>query len=239
MPRRSHVRVGLLVTTGLLVVTMIVGISDASPPAVGHLRASSGPLSQIKPPVRDWPIPFGPKRRRQMADYSKRHYGARGWRLRRIELIVEHLTVTPSIQAVHNAFADNSPDPEFGELPGVCAHYAIGRSGRIYRLVPLTTRCRHTVGLNHISIGIEHVGRRPSDVLNNPRQLRASLRLAHWLRCRFELDVKRVIGHAESLNSPFYRELDPDFRGQTHGDWSHRAMRGYRERMRRRAACPN
>ena len=32
--------------------------------------------------------------------------------------------------------------------------------------------CRHTVGLNYTSIGIEHVGLSDAEVLGNPRQLR-------------------------------------------------------------------
>jgi N-acetylmuramoyl-L-alanine amidase len=200
-------------------------------------RGGNRPLRRIKPPIRDWLVPFPPRRRRQMAAYSERHYGEREWRLRRVELIVEHMAATGSARAVHATFAANSPDVEFGELPGVCSHYLIGRNGRIYRLVPLAIRCRHTVGLNHVSIGIEHVGHTPVDVLRNPRQLRASLRLTRWLRCRFGLAAKRAIGHAESLHSPFYRELVPAFRNRTHGDWRHRYMRVYRQRLRR-TPCP-
>jgi N-acetylmuramoyl-L-alanine amidase len=195
------------------------------------------PLRRIKPPIRDWTIRFPPKRRHQMAAYSQRHYGQRQWRLRRVELIVEHMAATNSARAVHNTFAANTPDVEFGELPGVCAHYLIATSGRIYRLVPLAIRCRHVVGLNHLSIGIEHVGHTPSDVLDNPRQLRASLRLTRWLRCRFDLAPRRAIGHAESLSSPFYRELVPGFRNRTHGDWHPPSMRHYRRKLSR-TTCP-
>ncbi len=173
-----------------------------------------------------------------MAAYSKRHYGKREWRLRRVELIVEHMAVTNSARAVHNTFAANRPDIEFGELPGVCSHYLITANGRIYRLVPLAIRCRHVVGLNHLSIGIEHLGYSPSDVLSNPRQLQASLRLTRWLRCRFDLPPKRAIGHAESLSSPFYKELIPAFRNRTHGDWRQSYMTKYRARLRR-TQCPS
>ena len=47
-----------------------------------------------------------------------------------------------------NTFARNAPDLELGELPGVCSHFVIDRDGTIYRLVPTTIMCRHTVGLN-------------------------------------------------------------------------------------------
>jgi N-acetylmuramoyl-L-alanine amidase len=210
----------------------------ASGSSAGGQERRPGSLRSIKPRIHDWLIPYGRKRKREMAAYSKRHYGQREWRLKRVEQIVEHLSVTPTASAVYNTFAPDVPDSEYGELPGVCSHYVIGRSGRIYRLVPLSIRCRHVVGLNYITVGIEHVGYTERDVLSRPKQLRASLRLTRWLRCRFGLRVKRVIGHAESLSSPFYRELDPRFKGRTHGDWRHRYMQRYRRKLRALGPCP-
>ena len=37
---------------------------------------------------------------------------------------------------------------------------------------------------------------------------------------RFHIGRKNVIGHAESLSSPFHHELVPALRTQTHGDWT-------------------
>ena len=129
------------------------------------------------------------------------------------------------------------PDPELHELPNVCAHFVVADSGRIFRLVNLRTRCRHTVGLNWTAIGIEHVGYGDGDVLGDRRQLRASLRLTRWLRCRFGIRVRDVIGHAESLSSPYHRERVPSLRRQTHGDWRHASMRSYRRKLRRLGPC--
>ena len=95
------------------------------------------------------------------------------------------------------------------ELPGVCAHFVIDKDGTIYQLVPLTVRCRHTVGLNYTAIGIEHVGRSATGVLANARQIAASLALTRWLMARFQIGPRNVIGHAESLSSPYHRELVP------------------------------
>jgi len=207
------------------------GLGRASAPGQSGLAA-------IKPRIHDMLIPYGPKRKREMAAYSKRHYGKREWRLLRVEQIVEHLSLTPDLSSLYNTFAPDRPDVEYGELPGVCSHYGIGRSGRIVRFVPLHVRCRHVVGLNHVTVGIEHVGQTERDVLSNPRQLGASLRLTRWLRCRFGLRVPRVIGHAESLSSPFYRELDPRFKGRTHADWRHPYMQRYRRKLANLGACP-
>src|SRR5436190_18594976 len=41
------------------------------------------------------PIPFGRRRKREMAAYSARHYGRRGWRLRHPHVIVLHFTDGP------------------------------------------------------------------------------------------------------------------------------------------------
>jgi len=190
------------------------------------------------PPIKSWPIPYGEKRKREMAAYSARHYGERTWRLRRPRVIVQHMAQTGSAAAVYNTFAPDRPDPELHELPNVCAHFVVSPRGRIFRLVNLRTRCRHTVGLNWTAIGIEHVGYGDGDVLGNPRALRASLRLTRWLRCRFGIRVRDVIGHAESLRSPYHRERVPSLRRQTHGDWRRASMRVYRKKLRRLGRCP-
>jgi N-acetylmuramoyl-L-alanine amidase len=210
-------------TLSTTVLALAAGLLVSSPP---------------QPPVKSWPIPFGQKRKREMAAYSERHYGERTWRLRHPRVIVEHMAQSGSAAAVRNTFASDHPDPELHELPNVCSHFVVADSGRIFRLVNLRTRCRHTVGLNWTAIGIEHVGYGDGDVLGDRRQLRASLRLTRWVRCRFGIRVRDVIGHAESLTSPYHRERVAGLRRQTHGDWRHASMRVYRQRLRRLGPCP-
>jgi len=182
----------------------------------------------VKPPVVQKPIPFGPVRRAQTAGYAGRHYGLHTWRLEHPHVIVEHYTATTSFAAAWNTFASDTPDAELHELPGTCAHFIIDRDGTIYQLVPLTTICRHTVGLNWTAIGIEHVGTSDAQILSNPRQLRASLALTLWLMHRYGISLPNVIGHAESLTSPYHRERYAGWRCQTHGDWTHPDMQLYR-----------
>jgi N-acetylmuramoyl-L-alanine amidase len=206
--------------------------------AIGQAQtAPTASASAARPPISKWAIPFGAKRKAEMAAYSERHYGEHTWRLRHPKVIVEHIAVTGSAAGVHNTFASDTPDVELGELPNVCSHFVIGSSGRIFQLVNLRTRCRHTVGLNWTAIGIEHVGFADSDLLGNPRELHASLRLTQYLRCHFGIAVHNVIGHAESLSSPYHRELVSSLRTQTHGDMVHASMRVYRQRLRRMGAC--
>jgi N-acetylmuramoyl-L-alanine amidase len=207
--------------------------SSSATSATDSAAASAAP----KPTIRKRLIPYSKKRKRQMAAYSKRHYGRYKWRLRNPKLVVIHYAVAGSIGAIFNTFAPNNRDPEFGELPGVCSHYAVGAGGGTVKFVPPSTRCRHVVGLNHVAIGIEHVGFSDSDVLNRPGQLNASLRLAQWLRCRFGIPVSGVIGHNESLSSPYYKELDPRFKGQTHGDFNRASMDRYRGELAKLGAC--
>lgn len=199
----------------LLALALVAGTAAAAP----------------RPPIVWKPIPFGAARRAQTAAYAERHYGLATWRLVRPRVIVEHVTANESFSATWNTFAADTPDPELHELPGTCAHFVVDRDGTIYQLVPLTTMCRHTVGLNWTAIGIEHVGTSDAQVLDDPAQLRASLRLTLWLMDRFHISLPNVIGHAESLTSPYHRERYPAWRCQTHGDWAHGDMEVYRRRL--------
>jgi N-acetyl-anhydromuramyl-L-alanine amidase AmpD len=184
-----------------------------------------------QPTLVQKPIPFPRERKEQMAAYSRRHYDIDSYRLRDPKVIVEHYTVTATFQQTFNTFAPNHPDPSFNEYPNTCAHYVIDRDGTIYQLVPRSIMCRHTVGLNYTSFGIEHVGKSDGDVMNNKRQLAASLRLTRWLRCRYGIATKNVIGHSESLASPYHKENVERMRNQTHGDMTKATMRKYRSRL--------
>jgi len=170
-----------------------------------------------------------------MAAYAERHYGIDSWRLVDPKVIVEHYTANDSFSATWNTFASDSPDPELNELPGDCAHFVIDTDGTIYQLVSLGTMCRHTVGLNYTAIGIEHVATSDQQVLSDPRQLSASLWLTLWLMQRFHIQLRNVIGHNESLTSPYHHELYAPWRCQTHADWNHADMQTYRSDLMRLA----
>jgi N-acetylmuramoyl-L-alanine amidase len=178
------------------------------------------------------PIPFGPRRKTEMAAYAEKHYGVHSWRLQP-KVIVEHYTASNSFSSAWNTFAANEPDPELHELPGDCAHFIIDRNGRVYQLVRLDIMCRHTVGLNYVAVGIEHVGTSDAEILHDKAQIRASLELTAWLVGRFHIKVRNVIGHSESLSSPYHRELYKPWAHQTHADWKHADMDAYRTRLRR------
>ena len=196
--------------------------------AVAALAPNPGSAAPPKPKIVWKPIPFPASRKAETASYSLRHYGSSSWRLRNPHVIVEHYTANDSLSATWNTFAADVPDPELHQLPGTCAHFVVDTDGTIYQLVPLGIRCRHTVGLNWTAIGIEHVGTSDASILDNPRQLQASLGLTVWLMSRFHISLGDVIGHAESLTSPYHRELYVPWRCQTHADWSRPDMDRYR-----------
>jgi N-acetylmuramoyl-L-alanine amidase len=203
----------------------------AAPVAATAPRAPD--VASLRPPIVWKPIPYGDRRRRQMGAYSKRHYGRWTWRLRGPAAIVEHYTTGTTWQGAWNTFAANSK--HLGEYPGTCAHFVIHTDGTIYQLVSLRIRCRHTIGLNQLSIGIEHVGRSDAEVIGNARQMRASLKLTLWLVARFGIQTRNVIGHGESLKSPLRYERYAAWKCMTHTDMSSRAMQTYRGWLRDRA----
>jgi N-acetylmuramoyl-L-alanine amidase len=61
--------------------------------------------------------------------------------------------------------------------------------------------------------------------------MRASLALTAWLMGRFHIAMKNVIGHNESLTSPYHKELYAPWRTQTHADWKKADMDVYRARL--------
>jgi N-acetylmuramoyl-L-alanine amidase len=198
----------------------------AKPPAAARPTAA-------RPAIVQRPIPFGSKRREEMRAYALRHYGIDDFHLRNPKVIVEHYTATDTLQAAYATFANDVPDAELHELPGTCAHFIVDKDGTIYQLVSLTIMCRHTVGLNWTAFGIEQVGLNAHEIVNRRAQYTSVLRLTAWLRCRHAIALRNVIGHAESLSSPYHHENVAALRRQTHADWTHAEMAPVRARVER------
>jgi len=206
-------------------------------PRAGAARSATVPKPRI---VWD-PVPFGSRRKAETVAYVRRHYGSfmkPTWRLVNPHVIVIHYT-DASYSATFNTFANDVPDSELHELPTTCAHFVIDTDGTIHQLVSVGTICRHTVGLNWTAIGIEHVGYSDAQVLDDRRQLDASLHLVRWLRCRFHIPIRDVIGHNESLSSPYHHEDVAALRTQTHADFDHADMQKYRRRLGELGPCPS
>jgi N-acetylmuramoyl-L-alanine amidase len=182
--------------------------------------------------VRDF-IAYGSVRRRQMAAYCLRHYGSSRWGLRP-QAIVLHYTAGSTYRGARAVFASNAPN--LGELPGVAVHFVVDKDGTIYQLVPLYVRVRHAIGLNHRALGIEFVqeggsGPRWADaqILARKAQMRAALRLVRYLRARYGIRLRDVIGHAMANDSPYFRDL-LGWRND-HTDWLAADVRVFRARL--------
>jgi N-acetyl-anhydromuramyl-L-alanine amidase AmpD len=218
------------------VAVLAAGALAAAPsPPVGAVVAR-GRADAPRPRIDDDPIPYGGERKQQMAAYSKRHYGHRRWRLVKPSVIVLHFTGGSGYESAWNTFAANGPAR--GELPGVCTHYVVGKDGVVHRLVRLAIRCRHAIGLNHRSIGIEMV--QPAgegshwaarQILGRRRQVRPALELVRYVRARFGIEMRHVIGHAMANTSPYFKDL----RGwrNDHVDWLRRDVVVFRRRLAR------
>ena len=199
-------------------------------PGAGHKAGAR------KPPITADLISYGDDRKAEMAHYSRRHYGDREWRLRDPKVIVLHFTATDSYPAVWSTFDSNAPS--LGERPGVCSQYVIEQDGTINELVPPTIRCRHTIGLNHVAIGIEMVqatGRgshwADQQILARRHQIGAALRLVRWLQARFGIPTGEVIGHAMANDDPYFKDLEGWL--NDHTDWLKRDVKEFRHRLRR------
>jgi hypothetical protein len=62
-------------------------------------------------------------------------------------------------------------------------------------------------------------------------QLSASLALTRYLQERYGIRTRDVIGHAESLASPYHQERVDAMRNRTHGDFGRATMRRYRAKL--------
>ena len=225
----------LKIAFAFLVVAAALGITGDSGTSAAGAQATATSAPSFLKGIHRQKIPFGTTRKREMAAYSKRHYGKAEWRLRDPKLIVLHSAEAPTFSSVFNTFAEN--ESLFGQLPGVCSHFVVGSHGATVQLVSLRIRCRHVIGLNHVAVGIEHVGYGSAAVLKQKKQFRASLELTQRLRCLFGIPVRDVIGHNESLRSRFYRERDHSQRGQTSSDFPRRVMKVYRRHLARLGRC--
>jgi len=210
-----------------------VSPSSSAGPSSSSRPTPSPSLIAAAPPIVQDLVPYGPRRKAEMAAYSGRHYGQATWVLHP-QAIVLHYTATSTYAAAHNTFASNAP--ALGELPGVAAHFVIDENGIIYQQVPLDVRCRHAVGLDWCAIGIEFVqpaGSGPAwaiaQIFSRARQLDAGLRLVAWLEAAYGIDATNVIGHAMANDSPLFKDL-LGWRND-HQDWNAVAVARFKRAM--------
>lgn len=224
---------------GLIAIAASMGFGDGAVPsdAIGAASAAAeeGRGEVPKPRIEFDPIPYDRDRKRQMAAYSARHYGNREWRLDP-RAIVLHYTASSGYESAFNTFASNAP--ALGELPGVCSQFVVDKDGTIYQLTRLEVRCRHTIGLNHVSIGIELVqedvggGTATSEaILDRSAQARSAVQLAAWLKQRYRIPMRDVVGHATANDSRLFEDRT-GWRND-HSDWPEGPLKVFRKRITR------
>ena len=172
----------------------VVELPGRQPLAPRRLPPRCGPRSALAEAVAPQPVWLARSRsgRRAGRDARLRPPPLRHRRLpaRRPRVIVEHYTATATFASVFNTFAPTRPTWSSASCPGVCAHYVIDRDGTVYRLVPTSIMCRHTVGPQLDRHRDRARGPSDAQVLGNRRQLRASLRLTRTLQGRHRIATR-------------------------------------------------
>jgi len=170
------------------------------------------------------PIIFDAQRKLLTALYRERHTGDCDHRRDGIdkcvqinpELIVLHMTDINSfedsfLQINEPVLSENRKDLSSlsSDKLNVSAHYLVDVDGTIYNLMPENYMARHAMGLNHISIAIENVGKQPTDA-----QIDADISLVTDIKKRY--NIKNVISHSEvealkTAKSSFYVEKNNSY----------------------------
>ena len=103
------------------------GCSPRSPPPSWRPPRRPRRPTALRPPIVQRPIPFGARRKREMAAYARRHYGLRHLPAAR----PEGDRRAPDGQRLDRRrpttrSRPTGPTPSCGELPGTCAHFVVG-----------------------------------------------------------------------------------------------------------------
>ncbi len=182
--------------------------------------AGPQPSQSVPPIIIDRPIAFTARRKQLTIDYRRIHQNPS---IQSFEIepkmIVLHYTAGNSAENTFNYFNKTEISGARAKLAkagrvNVSAHFLVDRDGTIFRLVPENWMARHTIGLNHLAIGIENVGN-AKDFPLTPEQVAANAALIRYLVSKHP--ITHLIGHSESMAMkahPYWRELDPNYRNQ-------------------------
>ena len=222
---------------GGAVTTTAAPVPTAAAPVPTTARPGTGPAPTV--PIVDSLIPFDDARKAETAAYSQRHYGDDTWRLTPT-MVVLHYSGGGSWQGVRDTFV---PDvANLGEKPNTCAHFVVDLDGTIHALVPVTVRCRHTIGLNDRAIGVEVVqpalpDPRAADaaILARRPQVTALAALVRMLQARYAIPADAVIGHAMANDDPRFHDL-AGWRND-HVDWQEPDVVAFRRLLSPAAAA--
>jgi len=188
--------------------------------AVALLLLVSATAAAEEPQIVDKPITYDDERIRLTKAYRKAHTddGVDGVEIQP-KMIVLHYTAGTSFKGSWRYFDRIHADTGRKKLKkagnvNVSAHFLIDRDGTIYRLVKETWMARHTIGLNHVAIGIENVGDGKKHKLT-AAQVAANIALIHYLASKYP--ITHMIGHSEYRRMEghaYFREKDPKYRNR-------------------------
>ncbi|UFS70640.1 N-acetylmuramoyl-L-alanine amidase [Geomonas sp. RF6] len=199
----------------------------------GCSHGGEGRLKVIKRPL------FNEERLALTNDYCRLHYGNEGHLLEKPQMIVVHYTAFLSLAESERFFTPavlSREDIRSGGAVNVSAHFMVDLNGTIYRLAPDNVVCRHTIGFNHLALGIENVGEGESALTE--AQLEADAALIADLVSRHP-SIGYLLGHHEYQDKalPHYalrRELDGRYRPTVKIDPGERFMTRLRNLLKER-----
>lgn len=197
------------------------------PPAEALAEAAVADVP-LPPKLKDWPIAYGPRREQLTADYLAAHVGpdavtgdpaADSRMVPRV--VILHWTAGGSARSAWFTFQPERrprrPDLQGAKALNISAHFIVDRDGTTYRLMDEDRVGRHTIGLNHLSIGVENVGDGKRWPMTDD-QITANIDLVRYLKARFP-SITHLIGHHEYrafeiAGHPYFQEHDTPRRTQ-------------------------
>jgi len=192
------------------------------------------------PEITQRPIPFDAERTRLTIAYLRLHNGTPAILQPDYQahmdprVVVLHWTAGTTADAAYHTFAPTRlrgrPDLRDSGAVNVSAHYLVDQDGSIAQLLSDHKVGRHTIGLNHVAIGIENVGRPPGMPLTEA-QVAANAALVRCLVSRHR--ITHLIGHHEYRmmeETSLFVETDPDYR-TTKVDPGDAFMRSVRDKV--------
>jgi len=163
-------------------------------------------------------------------------------------MVVVHYTAIPSLQETMDYFQSNVIEGSREVIVrngkvNVGIQFVVDQDGVIYRSYPETVISRHTIGLNHVAIGIENIGtgdigQEDAQLPLTQAQLDSNAALIRHLASKYPT-IEFVIGHQEyrdvensehPANDLFYEEF-PAYRTEK-SDPGDRFLRGLREALK-------
>ena len=151
--------------------------------------------------IKDYPT-LSKKRLELTTAYANQHYGMNTYLLQNPKIIVIHYTALPTLKMSLGAFkADTISNHRTKLSPygrvNVGTHFVIDRNGVVYSLLPTTVMGRHTMGYNHVVLGIENVGTDESNLTDE--QVNTNAALIAFLMAKHP-SIDHVIGHLDYMN---------------------------------------